>query len=155
MGPEQELLRLMLHHRDWIGKVAERVGPSDLEDGADRVIFEGLISDPGLVVLPESASPEAMRRLEQLKADPGMARESEQVFADVLARILAKVINRRMDGVRARLHSAADYQEKVQLTSDLEELRREKAALPGADWSGSARALVNIGKTQRKREGTQ
>jgi len=154
MGPEQELLRLMLHHRDWIGKVAERVGPSDLEDGADRVIFEGLISDPGLVVLPESASPEAMRRLEQLKADPGMARESEQVFADVLARILAKVINRRMDGVRARLHSAADYQEKVQLTSDLEELRREKAALPGADWSGSARALVNIGKTQRKREGT-
>lgn len=155
MGPDRELLRLMLHHRDWIGKVAESIGPSDLEDGADRVIFEGLIVDPGLVVLPEGTSSEAVRRFEQLKANPGMATELEQGFAEVLARIMAKVINRRMDGVRARLRSAADYQEKVQLTSDLEELRREKAALPGADWSGSARALVNIGKTQRKREGTQ
>ena len=155
MGPEQELLRLMLHHRGWVGKVAESVGPSDLADGADRVIFEGLIADPDLVALPEGASPEAVRRFEQLEAHPGMAHELEQVFADVLARILTKVINRRMDVVRARLHSAADHQEKVQLTSDLEELRREKAALPGADWSGSARALVNIGKTQRKREGTQ
>ena len=155
MGPDQELLRLMLHHRDWIEKAAESIGPSDLEDGAVRVIFEGLIADPGLVALPEGTSSEAVRRFEQLKADPGTAKELEQVFAEVLARIMAKVINRRMDGVRARLRSAADHQEKVQLTSDLEELRREKAALPGADWSGSARALVNIGKTQRKREGAQ
>ncbi len=155
MGPDQELLRLMLHHRDWIEKAAESIGPSDLADGADRVIFEGLIADPGLVALPEGTSSEAVRRFEQLKAEPGTAKELEQVFAEVLARIMAKVINRRMDGVRARLRSAADHQEKVQLTGDLEELRREKAALPGADWSGSARALVNIGKTQRKREGAQ
>ena len=155
MGPDQELLRLMLHHPEWIEKVAESVGPSDLEDGSDRVIFEELISDPGLVALPEGAPPEAVRRFERLKAEPGTDGEVEQVFADVVARIRTRDINRRMESKRARLHAAVDYQEKVQLTVDLEELRREKMALPTTDWAGSARAQVNIGNTQRKREGTQ
>ena len=93
---ERTLLLLLIKNRDWIEKAGERMGPSDLEEGANRVIFEALIADPELAVLPEGTAPEAVRRFEQHMTDPETLASPAQVFDDALAAIEGNRIDRRL-----------------------------------------------------------
>ena len=147
LGEERTLLLLLVKERDWIEKAGERVGPSDLEDGTNRVIFEALIADPELAVLPQGAPPEAARRFEQLMGDPETMASPERVLDDVAARIRGNAYDRRLRAIEREMRHAGT-EEQVRLVRDKERLMKEKQALP-VDWRRSARAMREIGRIRQ------
>jgi len=150
LGLERMLLLLLVKERDWIEKAAERVGPSDLEDGTNRVIFEALVADPELVAVPDDAVPEAVRRFEELMTDPETLASPAQVFADTVAKIEANGIDRRLEAREQEIRRAGP-EEQPRLARDIERLKEEKRALPD-DWRRSTRKLMAFGRTLHEGE---
>lgn len=148
LGEETGLLRLLVNNREWIEKAAERIGPSDLEDGVNRVIFEALIASPDLVSLPEATMPEAVQRFEELRAHPESLADPARVFDDTVAKIEGNRISRRLDALEVEIRRSGTG-ELRRLIRDKEELMKERQALP-VDWRRSGRVLSNLG---RKRQG--
>ena len=147
LGEERTLLLLLVKDREWIEKAGERIGPSDLEDGTNRAIFEALVADPDLLAMPEDAVPEAVQRFEQLMADPETLASPAQVFADAVAKIEGNGIDRRLDALEQELRRAGT-EEQVKLIRDKERLMMEKRSLPD-DWRRSAKAMRAIGTTRQ------
>ena len=147
LGAERTLLLLLISHREWVEKSAERVGPSDLEDDANRVIFEALIADPDLVALPEGTRPEAVDRFEELNADPETLADPARVFDDTVAKIEGNRISRRLDALEAEIRGSGTG-EQHRLIRDKEKLMKEIQALP-VDWRRSGKALSNLGRTRQ------
>ena len=147
LGAERTLLLLLINHREWIEKSAERVGPSDLEDDANRVIFEALIADPELVALPEGTRPEAVDRFEELNADPETLADPARVFDDTVAKVEGNRIGRRLDALEAEIRSSGTGEQR-RLIRDKENLMKERQALP-VDWRRSGKALSNLGRTRQ------
>ena len=143
LGEERTLLLLLIKDRDWIEKAGERMGPSDLEEGANRVIFEALIADPELAVLPEGTAPEAVRRFEQLMTDPETLASPAQVFDDAVAKIEGNRIDRRLVANAEELRRAGP-EEQGRLIRDRQQLIKEKQGLP-VDWRRSGKVLSNFG----------
>ena len=150
LGLERMLLLLLVKERDWIEKAAERVGPSDLEDGTYRVIFEALVADPELVAAPDDAMPEAVRRFEQLMTDPETLASPAQVFAETVAKIEANGIDRQLEAREQEIRRAGPEQQP-RLARDIERLKKEKRALPD-DWRRSTRKLMAFGRTLHEGE---
>ena len=132
LGVDRQLLLFLLKRRDWIDRASERLGPSDLEDGPCRAIFEWLIDAPELAAPPEGASPEAVRRFETLNRDPEVP--PDETFEDVIRGIHRRRIGLRRDAVQARRRASADEAEKRALLREEEALKKESLAL-GPDWS--------------------
>ena len=147
LGAERTLVLLLINHREWIEKSAERVGPSDLEDDANRVIFEALIADPELVALPEGTRPEAVDRFEELNADPETLADPARVFDDTVAKIEGNRISRRLDALEAEIRGSGPGEQR-RLIRDKENLMKERQALP-VDWRRSGKALSNLGRTRQ------
>ncbi len=147
LGAERTLVLLLINHREWIEKSAERVGPSDLEDDANRVIFEALIADPELVALPEGTKPEAVDRFEELNADPETLADPARVFDDTVAKIEGNRISRRLDALEAEIRGSGTGEQR-RLIRDKENLMKERQALP-VDWRRSGKALSNLGRTRQ------
>ena len=150
LGPERALLLLLVKERSWIERASERIGPSDLEDGANRAIFEALVDDPELVTMPDGADGEAVRRFERLSADPETWASPSQAFADAVESIAARGIDRQLESVEARLPEA-DADQKLELVKRKQALAREKRALR-VDWRRSARTMDTIGRNAREGE---
>lgn len=148
LGPDWQLVHFVLKRRDWIERAGERVGPSDLEDGAFRAIFEWLIDDPEIAVPPEGAAPEAMQRFEELSGNREVP--PDEVFEDVARGIDVRTIDRRLEALDIQMQGAAEEAEKRRLLKDKEDLNREKRAL-GPDWRRSTHRAART--SQRKGEG--
>lgn len=148
LGPDWQLVHFVLKRRDWIERAGERVGPSDLEDGAFRAIFEWLIDDPELAVPPEGATPEAMQRFEELRGNREVP--PDEVFEDVARGIDVRTIDRRLEALDIQMQGAAEEAEKRRLLKDKEDLNKEKRAL-GPDWRRSTHRAART--SQRKGEG--
>ena len=137
LGPERALLLLMVKHRECIDKVSESIGPSDLEDGVKRVIFEALVTDPELARLPADTMPEAVQFFEDLMADPETMASPEQVLTDTVSAIETNGDNRRRDSLREEFRRAPEGPEQRRLVRELERLTKKTAGrLP--DWRRSA-----------------
>ena len=147
LGEERTLLLLLVKDRDWIDKAGERVGPSDLEDGANRVIFEALMADPELAVLPDSTPSEAVRRFEQLMADPETLASPAQVFEDVTAKIQGNGFHRMLEAKEEEMRGAGP-EELIRLVRDKEKIMKEVQALP-VDWRRSAKTMQAIGRIRQ------
>ncbi len=148
LGLDRYFLLVLLKNRDWIEQAGERVGPSDLEDGAFRAIFEWLIDDPELAVPPEGATPEAMQRFEELSGNREVP--PDEVFEDVARGIDVRTIDRRLEALDIQMQGAAEEAEKRRLLKDKEDLNREKRAL-GPDWRRSTHRAART--SRRKGEG--
>ena len=150
LGSDWQLVHFVLKRREWIERAGERVGPSDLEDGALRAIFEWLIDNPELAVPPEGAMPEAAQRFEELSRDREVP--PDEVFEDVARGIDVRTIDRRLEALDGQIRGAAEEAEKSRLIKDKEDLTKEKRAL-GPDWRRSAHRAVK--SSQRKGEGSR
>ena len=150
LGLERMLLLLLVKERDWIEKAAERMGPSDLEDGTNRVIFEALVADPELVAVPDDAVPEAVQRFEQLMADPETLAAPAQVFDDTMAKIEANGIDRRLEAKEREIHRAGP-EELPRLLMDKKRLMEKRRAFP-RDWRRPTRKLLAFGTTLQEGE---
>ncbi len=143
MGPERELLLLMIKDRDWIERVGERLGPPDFVDVRYRAIFEALLADRELTHPPEKMVPEAARVLEALLADPAELGRSHRVFEESLSKILSTLLQERLDAVDHLLQNTLDEQQETQLLGEKARLSKERRGL-GQDWSPTVRrALKN------------
>ena len=143
MGPERELLLLMIKDRDWIERVGERLGPPDFVDVRYRAIFEALLADRELTHPPEKMVPEAARVLEALLADPAELGRSHRVFEESLSKILSTLLQERLDAVDHLLQNTLDEQQETQLLGEKDRLSKERRGL-GQDWSPTVRrALKN------------
>ncbi len=143
LGPERLLLLLMLKHRDWIERVGERLGPSDLEDGVYRAIFEALIAYPDLTVLPEGAAAETLRRFERLMADPETLASPARVYSDTVAQLESRRRGRQQDALRIQMLETDDDDERLRLLAEI-----QRVGLRAADPGRSARAVLDIGRMQ-------
>ena len=134
LGTDRELLLFLLKRRDWVDRATERLGPSDLEDGPCRAIFEWLIDAPELATPPEGATPEAVRRFEALNRDPEIP--PDEAFEGLIRGIRVRTLDRRLEALDARMRATAEEAEKLGLLRAKEDLNKEKLAL-GTDWRRS------------------
>ncbi len=148
LGPERMLLLLMLQHRDCVERVGERVGPSDLEDAAHRAIFEALIGDPDLAVLPEDADAAVLRRFERLMADPETVESPERVYADTVSQLERRRRGRRSAALRIEMLRTDDDDEKLRLMVEIQRIGHR-----AADPRRSARAVLDMGRTRDRKRG--
>ncbi|MCY4571953.1 MAG: DNA primase [Gemmatimonadetes bacterium] len=150
LGSDWQLVHFVLKRREWIERAGERVGPSDLEDGALRAIFEWLIDNPELAAPPVGAMPEAVQRFEELNRDREVP--PDEVFEDVARGIDVRTIDRRLEALDGQIRGAAEEAEKSRLIKDKEDLNKEKRAL-GPDWRRSTHRAAK--SSQRKGEGSR
>ncbi len=150
LGTERLFILFLLKHRDWVERAGERVGPSDLEDRAYRVIFEELLDDPELGALPEGTVREAVVRFERLMGDPEVPSPAEEIFADIVPRI-STARDRRLEAIDSEF-PAADEPEKTKLLAEKRKLIigerpviGEKESRP-VDWRRTARRAAGKSK---------
>ena len=147
LGLDRQFLLFLIKHRDWVERAGERVGPSDLEDGSCRVIFEWLIEDPERATpAVRGAMPEAVSLFEGLMGDPEVAPDG--AFEDCVQRIDIRTIDRRLEVLDEQIRGAGE-EEKRRLIRDKEVLIKEKQARD-PDWGRAARRAA--GTNRRKRE---
>ena len=149
LGVDRLLILLLVKNREWIDKAAERVGPSDLEDGVYRAIFEGLIDDPELKALPEGTMPEAVLHFERLMSDREVPSPAGTIFEDAVLQIENTALDRRLEVLDSEIARAGEV-EKPRLLRDKQNLIREKKSR-GSDWRRSARRAA--GSPQYQGEG--
>ncbi len=149
LGVDRLLILLLLKNREWIDRAAERVGPSDLEDGAYRAIFEGLIEDPELRALPEGTMPEAVRQFERLMSDREVPSPAETIFEDAVLQIETTALDRRLEVLDNEIARAGDL-EKPRLLKHKQDLVNEKRSRR-PDWRRSARRAAE--RPQHQGEG--
>lgn len=112
MGPERNLLLLLLRDESWIERAVREVGPDDLSDPVYRRIFQGLIDTEGergpdgawLAAFPSEVLPV----VEELRGDPEAENieSPERFFEASVQRILARPFEERLAAIERELRIA-------------------------------------------------
>jgi DNA primase len=131
LGAERQLLKVLLHSREWVDRAAEQVGPDDFRDQVHREIFEHLLDDPELDPASSGLGPEALRRWEDLRGDPGELSHTGQVFEAAVDRLRERQVQVRLEALRTKLRTTDDPKRKTELLEEMGRLRRER---PGS-WN--------------------
>jgi len=126
LGPERQLLLVLLRNRGWVDRALERIGVEEFRDPSHRAIFGALADDPEMVHPPEGFPPEALARFEVLMADPEDVEHTERVFHDALAKLQDRAMRVRRESIFRRLREAASPEEERELGAELTRLRRER-----------------------------
>jgi len=145
LGPERQLLLVLLRNRGWVERALERIGVEEFRDPSHRAIFGALAEDPELVHPPEGFPPEAVARFEVLMADPEDVEHTERVFHDTLAKLENRAMKVRQEAVLRRLREAATPQEERELGAELTRLRHERTG----EWGRIRReGPVGVGRDE-------
>lgn len=150
MGPERQLLVLLVRAREWIDRALERLDPEDFEDSEHREVFRALVEDPELEAPPEGMTPGAARKLRGLlEGDPEELRSAGRVFEESVNHMRARSLEGRIQELDGRMRDAA-RDERWTLLREWERLRRELADLrpftiPGNRRKGGARGKPSSG----------
>jgi DNA primase len=126
LGPERQLLVVLLRMRAWVERVAERIGPGEFRDPVDRAIFEMLLEDPEFSAPPAGTPPDVLRRLEELQGDPEELEHVERVFEASVARLLDRGFDARRDALLRELEAATDPDAEARVAREMQRLRRER-----------------------------
>ena len=149
LGSERKLLLLLVRDRALIEAAMERIGPSDLEDRVNRVIFEELIAAPELLALPEGTEDAVIKRFETLMSSPEEITDPAKMFNDVVSRIQVTLLDRRLDILALETGKNMEESERQARVAERLELLKERNEL-GIDWRRSARTM---GALQQEGEG--
>jgi DNA primase len=126
LGPERQLLLLLLRSREWVERAAERVGPDDFRDSASREIFQRLLDDPELSPDQGEWSPQALRRLELLMGDPEELEDAGRIFDESVAVLEDRRLQIQQEKLKAALVAAENPAEKREIMEELNTLRMER-----------------------------
>ncbi len=126
LGPERQLLLILLRSRERVERAAERVGPEEFRDPDFRAIFEALVADPELAPPPEGLSSEGIRKLEELLGDPQELEHTERMFHESLGQLEDRALQKRKEALENELRFAGSGEEKRRLLEELSRLRRER-----------------------------
>jgi DNA primase len=126
LGPERQLLLVLLRTRDWVERAAERIGPGEFRDPVDRAIFKILLDDPDITEFPPGLPPEVLRRIEELQGDPEELEHTQRVFDAAIARLLDRSFDHRREALMRELEAAPDAEAKARVAAEMQRLRRER-----------------------------
>ncbi len=126
LGPERQLLLVLLNAREWIERAVEQVGPEDFQDPVYREIFRLLMDDSELSLDDGGLDPTVRRRLEELVGDPEELEHTGRVFEESVADLRDRSQQRTQQEVEAELRRSDDPSRKRELLEELERLRRER-----------------------------
>jgi hypothetical protein len=126
LGAERKLLLLLLHHRDFIDRAVERLGPEEFTDPALREIFEALIRDPELLHPPVSMDPAAARRLEDLLGNQEPLSEASRVFEESLGQMKEVPLALKAEELRRMIHEEPDPDQQERLLREYAEVNRQR-----------------------------
>lgn len=126
LGPERQLLLLLLKSRDWLDRALERIGPGEFQDEGYRAIFEALVDDPELTAPPAGMSSEATGAMEELLGDSQELEHAERVFEGSIAALKDRGLEEREQQLRSELSAAETPDEERRIVEELKKLRRER-----------------------------
>jgi DNA primase len=145
LGPERQLLLLLVKDRSWIDRAAELIGAADFVEPTYRVIFEALVEDPELQAAPDGLDLAATAALEALLGSDEELGHGGRVFEDSVARIRRKSLARRISGLRQDLLEAHEGPEAEEAREELQHLEDERKAL-GEDPATASRNLLKLSR---------
>jgi DNA primase len=151
LGAERKLLLLLLQYRDFVDRAAERLGPSDFQDPALKGVFQALVADPELSMIPPGMDPAAARAMEELMGEDERISEATRVFEETLARIQEAPVARRAEELREVLRRETDGARQEELLREIQELDRRRRELK-ADWRPTLRRRQDPALFTRTRE---
>lgn len=128
---ERELVRVMLHYRDEIEHIAERVGPGDFHEESYRAIFEALLdSDPSTALdeVTDAVPPHAVDALRPLVEEPDVVMDVRKTVDDCLRRLECRTIQARFTELEG-LQSGASDSTKDDYNRERGELQKRSARL--------------------------
>lgn len=130
VSAERQLVRLLLHRRQDIESVAERVGSDSFRDATLGAIFTALTAAPDqpLDELAPALGEEAIPILNELAMDGGGLELPQRIIEDCLTAIRQREIGERMEALDREL-PLADAPEKDALMSEKNRLQRELQSL--------------------------
>lgn len=139
LGPERQLLLILLRNRDWIARALESIGPQSFQDRAYRHIFELLLDDPTLDHVSPELDPGVAKRLEELLANPEVIEHGGEIFEHSIAGIRIVELDRKIDEVDRQIQKAGD-KTATDLLMRKQSLLNERRKL-GENWRRSADQL--------------
>ena len=139
LGPERQLLLVLLRNREWIARALESIGPQSFQDRAYRRIFELLLDDPSLDHVPSELDPGVAKRLEELLANPEVIEHGGEIFEHALAGIRVVELDRKIDEVDQSIRRA-EGERATELLKEKQTLLSERRML-GENWRRSADKL--------------
>ena len=141
MSAERELVRLLLHRRQYIESVAEQVGLDDFRDDRLASIFRVLVESPeGPVdVLAAPLDEDSVALLNELTSNAGGLDVPVRIIQDCVAVLRQRKLGEEIDAIDRKI-PLADDAEKDQLVRRKQKLTSEMQALGGRRWKSFGRA---------------
>jgi DNA primase len=133
LGPERNIVLLLLRDEQWIEKAAERLGPEDFRDPIFAEIFAELLQlhaaggrGEGLAWLQAIAA-DAGERVEELLGDPEGANmiHPDRFFEENIREIEYRSSRERLAQLERRLGDAPPGERQQEILREMETLRRE------------------------------
>jgi DNA primase len=139
---ERELLRVLLHRRQNVERVVERVGPATFRDATLAQILTALVDAPDapLDVIATALDDEGVAVLNQLMSEEGGLADPARMIEGCIAALRKRELGDQIDDLDREIPLASD-DEKMKLVSAKEELARQIRELGGHRWKnfGGAR----------------
>ncbi|HMC55853.1 MAG TPA: DNA primase [Gemmatimonadaceae bacterium] len=135
MSAERELVRLLLHRRQFIESVAEQVGLDDFRDDRLASIFRGLVEAPdgGADALAAMLDEDGVALLDELTTSAGGLDVPARIIQDCVAGLRQRKLGEEIDAIDRRI-PLADDAEKDRLVGIKQKLTTEMHALGGRRW---------------------
>jgi DNA primase len=135
---ERELVRMLLHQRQFIEAVAERIGPAAFIDPCHRRLFDELVTrgpDVSIDELAGALDDETAEMLQQMLSEPGGVDRAEETVTGSVNAILARTADHRLSEIDRELPLAAT-DVKDNLIQEKRRLMSEIQALGSPRWKG-------------------
>ncbi len=138
---ERELVRILLHRRQYIEHLAERIGAESFRDRALAQILGGLVRAPDttLDILASAQDDAGVSLLNALAAEDGGLQDPSRVIDDCVAVLRQRELGERIDEIDRELPLATDV-EKDGLVRRKQELMGQIRELGGRRWKSFGRA---------------
>ncbi|HSG82591.1 MAG TPA: DNA primase [Gemmatimonadota bacterium] len=141
LGPERKLLLLLIRDRTLVPGVSKEIMPEDFATPVYRDIYSALLeaadsrpaehgdSDARASLdWAEDLSPHIYERVRELAADPEELTNPVAVLDDAIARLRARVLEKRLADLMTEV-LVADTKSGVELATEIKKVRQELAAL--------------------------
>jgi len=135
LSAERELVRLLLHRRQFVESAAEQVGLDDFRDDRLASIFRGLVESPDapMDALAMPLDDEGVALLNELTSNAGGLEVPARIVDDCISRLRKRALGEQLEAIDRKL-PLADEPEKDRLIMLKQKLTREIKDLGGGRW---------------------
>ena len=142
-GAERELVRAMLHRRNEIDAIGERIGPEAFRDLRYRSIFAALLehgTDASVEALERALDADAVEAMQVLLQEPNAQVDPARTVADSLAALHIRDLEDELDRLDAELRIATEAEKDV-IIMQKDRIVKEKTAMVSRThrWFGKSR----------------